>query len=132
MDLYTQIRKRRLQTLPLLLDERRLGPARAAHPRIDFVFDPVMIGRAKQQLAHKHYLRRRLSPVRSSPASASASSRRNGSTSVTKPIDCSGWCSMARSTAVGSISTQTVFTVGASMAATARDCCTVPSRKTWV
>src|SRR5207237_8902697 len=56
-----------------------------------------------------------------------ASSRRNGSTSVTRPIDCKGWCSTTRSTAAGSMSTHTVFAAGASMLATASECWTVAS-----
>src|SRR6202023_1326585 len=55
-----QFGKGRVQTAPLLLRDRCFGPARAAHPRIDFVLDAVVIRWAKQELAHKidNYLSR--------------------------------------------------------------------------
>src|SRR4029450_5222690 len=138
IDLAIQFRERGVQFFPLLLGEGRLRATGTAHPGIDLVFDSVIVRRTKQQLGHKiedlfaeHCFLR--SPG-FAPLSAihSTSSRRNGSTSVTRPIDCKGWCSTARSTAAGSISTHTVFAAGASMLATASECWTVASSITSV
>src|SRR4029450_1907303 len=138
IDLAIQFRERGVQFFPLLLGEGRLRATGTAHPGIDLVFDSVIVRRTKQQLAHKienlfadHCFLR--SPgFASLSAIHSTSSRRNGSTSVTRPIDCKGWCSTARSTADGSISTQTVFTVGASILATASECWNAARSSTWV
>src|SRR5437764_6039243 len=113
-----------MQFFPLLLRQGSIGAVGAAHPGIDLVLDTVVIGRTEEQFAHK-----RLSIYSRTQDSLrqSASSRRNGSTSVTRPMDCKGWCSTTRSTAAGSMSTQTVFAAGASMLATASECWTVAS-----
>ncbi|KAG0505770.1 MAG: hypothetical protein Udaeo_08660 [Candidatus Udaeobacter sp.] len=44
--------KRRVQSFPLLLHDRRVGAVGDAHPRIDLVLDAVVIRRTKKQLAH--------------------------------------------------------------------------------
>ena len=49
-----------MQTAPLLLRARRFRAAGATHPRIDLVFNAIVIRRTKQQLPHKidNYLSR--------------------------------------------------------------------------
>src|SRR5215471_49305 len=118
MNLAIQFGKRRMQLLPLFLGDLRFSATGDAHPGIDLVLDAVVVRRTKKQLAHKidTYLLT-LDSLRQS-----ASSRRNGSTSVTRPMDCNGCCSTTRSTAEASMSTHTIFTVGASMLATASEC----------
>jgi hypothetical protein len=37
---------------PLLFCQRRLGAAGATHPRIDLIFDAVVVRRTKKQLTH--------------------------------------------------------------------------------
>src|SRR2546430_17527147 len=118
--------KPRVQLFPLLLDDRRFGAAGDAHPWIDLVLNAVVIRRTKKQLAHGT----KIYQLTLDRLRQSASSRRNGSTSVTRPIDCNGCCSTARSTAGGSISTQTVFTSGANMLATASEYWSVASNIT--
>src|SRR5204863_9398660 len=41
------------EPFPLRLHHRCIGAASAAHPWIDLVFDPVMVRRTKEKLAHK-------------------------------------------------------------------------------
>ena len=41
-----------MQLSPLLLSNGRLGSVGYAHPGIDLVLDPVVIGRTKEQLSH--------------------------------------------------------------------------------
>ena len=41
-----------METAPLRLDKRGIGAAGPAHPGVDFVFDPVVIRRTKQKIAH--------------------------------------------------------------------------------
>ena len=53
MNLAIQFGKRRVQFVPLLLCKHSFGAARATHPRIDLVLDPVIVRRTKEQLAHK-------------------------------------------------------------------------------
>src|SRR5947208_3849188 len=131
MDLAIQFRKRGVQLFPLLLHSRCVRSVGYAHPRIDLVFDSVVIGWTKKQLAHVRTLNRWMVKALKRQTELygfsrlpreSASSRRNGSTSVIMPIDCSGCCSTTRSTAEASMSTQTIFTVGASMLTTASEC----------
>ena len=52
MDVAPEAKEFLVQSAPLRLDERGIGAAGAAHPGIDFVFDAVVIGRAKQKIAH--------------------------------------------------------------------------------
>ena len=42
-----------MQFFPLLLRQGCLGAVGAAHPGIDLVLDPVVIGRTEEQFAHK-------------------------------------------------------------------------------
>src|SRR5262249_3058729 len=118
MNLAIQFRKRRMQLLPLFLGDLRFSAMGDAHPGIDLVLDAVVVRRTKKQLAH------RIDPY--SPTldwlRQSASSRRNGSTSVTRPMDCNGCCSTTRSPAEASMSTHTLFTVGGSVLATGSEC----------
>ena len=52
MDVAPEAKEFLVQSAPLGLDERGIGAAGAAHPGIDLVFDAVVIGRAKQKIAH--------------------------------------------------------------------------------
>src|SRR5215831_12082954 len=53
MNLAIQFRKCRVQFLPLLLRKHSFRATCAAHPRIDLVFDPVIVRWTEKQLAHK-------------------------------------------------------------------------------
>src|SRR6478735_3698657 len=52
MDVASKAKEFLVQSAPLRLDEWSIGATGAAHPWIDFVFDAVVIGRAKQKIAH--------------------------------------------------------------------------------
>src|ERR1700720_1475025 len=53
MNFAIQLRQCRLQVFPLFLRKCRVCSTGAAHPRIDLVLDAVMVGRTKEQLAHR-------------------------------------------------------------------------------
>jgi hypothetical protein len=92
MNFAIQSRERVVQAFPLPLRNSGFGAPGPAHPRINFVFNAVMIRRAKQQLSHNgnYFAAARDVFVCAEPAIDSQSSRRNGSTSVTSPIDWNG------------------------------------------
>src|SRR5262245_44682339 len=48
-----KFQKRRVQSFPLLLNDRRFGAAGDVHPGIDLVLNAVVIRRTKKQLTHR-------------------------------------------------------------------------------
>src|SRR5205823_5015151 len=104
LDLHAEIEEGFVQVAPLLADPVRSRAAGPAHPRVDFVFDPVVIGRAHQDAWRFHdpfpsllaFSARRVPPSEwrfTASAKRQAgycfnsvtSARRNGSASVTTP-----------------------------------------------
>ena len=55
MDVAAEAEQFRLEPAPLLLDKRGVGAPSTTHPRVNLVFDTVIIRRAEEQFSHTQF-----------------------------------------------------------------------------